>query len=344
MAKELTQQQIEEIVETTVAKLQQDGITDKEIVRKMVSDEIDKAKKSNEQQLRFMVEDLVREMNVSVDDDLNATDNSIIEDSETLDKISPIQEDVLKIPAKQTAAEVAKNYLDSNSEEHDHHNRKNKEDVKLQWSIRSDRNKLNSVDENKELKDWQKKFLKIMNTPMSIMDKLVKFFGKSFEPIFCIFIPVCVMIYPINYLAAAFLTSINAFVTWASYAVFLFLLMFLPKVASAVEFPILGIYVLCKSGLVRKISSAFADFIDPIGILTYHPGSINPNIPQTAFVSKYAILLGWATVFSAAIFLLFKIIFFVYLKLKQYRRRYMVRHHHKKRYVASLDKNSEVLM
>jgi hypothetical protein len=178
-----------------------------------------------------------------------------------------------------------------------------------------------------------------MNKPMGIMDKIVNLFGKSFEPIFCIIFPILAMIFPVIFLATGFLNSVNEFVTWAFYAIFLFFLLFLPKVASAIEFPILGIYVVCKSGFLRSISPAFADFIDPSGWLTYAPGAF----PQQTFTG-YAVALGWLTVIFAGIFLLFKIIFFIYLKLKQYRRRYMVRHHHRKRYVASLDKNSEVLM
>lgn len=352
MAKKLTEQQVSDIIESTMAELESQGITDKETVRKIVSQQIENAKKEEKQNLRFMVEDLVKEMNVTEDTSAREDKPEVLKipnDVQT-QPVAPNSIDIdneviapnTKKQTKQTAADVAKKYLDEKKEDHDYHNRSDKQDVKDFWTVRRDRKKkLNSVDENKSLKSWQKKLLKIMNKPVTLMDRFVKLCGKSFEPIFCIVIPMLVMFFPINYVVAGLINNIAEFVTYAAIPMLLFLLMFLPKIASAVEFPILGLFVLGRTGILRFLSPSFADWLDPYGRLTYLPGH-SPASPTV--VSNYQLALAWGTILAAIIFLFFKLFFFLYLKLKQYRRRYMVRHRHRKKYVAQLDKDSEVLM
>ncbi len=361
MSNKLTEQQISEIVEKTMLELQEQGITDRETVKTVVAQQIEKAKQDQQKQqdnLRFMVEDLVNEMSQSKEDTKGSVsavpaektksgNEEIISDDIKISTIpsntgtiSP-DENIEKKKANQTAAQVAKRYLDDNRVKHHNNVNSEKQDVKDIWTVRQDRKKnLKSVDENKELSHWQKKLLKAMNKPMKLMDYFVRICGKSFEPIFCIIIPIIVMLFPIYYVAIGLVNQVAVFVTLVFIAIFLFFLMFLPKVATAVEFPILGFYIICKSGFLRWLVPSAANFIDPSGWLTYAPG----HHPLNSSISGYALVLGWVTVIAAIIFIIGKIIFFIYLKLKQYRRRYMVRHHHRKKYVAQLDKNSEVLM
>ncbi|MCH5201620.1 MAG: hypothetical protein J1F17_00305 [Oscillospiraceae bacterium] len=198
----------------------------------------------------------------------------------------------------------------------------------------------NSVDKNKSPKSEQKKIVKILNIPMTLTDIFVKLFGKAFEPIFCIIIPMLVMFLPINYIAAGLVNNIAEFVTYAAIPILLFLLMFLPKVASAVEFPLLGLFLLGKTGILRFLSPSLADWIDPYGRLTYLPGQ--SPVPS-AEVGLYQPTLAWGVIYAAIIFLFFKLFFFVYLKLKPYRRNTTQRRH-KKKYVAQMDKDSGILM
>lgn len=352
MAKELTQQEINEIVENTMAKLGKDGITDEDTVKSVIMDEISKARKSSQDKMRFRIEDMVKELSSSDESKTNTqsvptttilneskddiTVNSI--NTDTPPTIISEEENIQKISAKQTAADVAKKYMDEKKSEHEHNYRSDRQDVKEAWSVRADRKKDKHKDDGKKLKEWQKKLVVLMNKPMKIMDFIVRILGSAFEPIFCIAIPILVMIFPINQLAVAFVNSMGYFVTWAFYPVFLFFLLFLPKVASAIEFFVLGVYFICKSGLLRFISASLADWIDPLGFVTYAPGVNKTNL------NNYILTLGWLTVYGALVFIIFKLIFFAYLKLKVYRRRYMVRHRHRKKYVATLDNNSEVLM
>lgn len=196
-----------------------------------------------------------------------------------------------------------------------------------------DGEKENHSQQKNTLAPWKMNLLKIANKPMTLIDNILSFFGGAFEPIFCGIIPFGV-IFLIFYCITNGQSTGATISSYVAMVVLICLLMFLPKVASAVEFLTIGVYLgILKSGLLLAVDPALAHQIDSSGNFT-------------AGITSGGIL-GIASVAGAVVLLLGKLIFFTYLKLKVYRRKYFKRKHTRskeKKHVAQLDSNSDVLM
>ena len=113
-------------------------------------------------------------------------------------------------------------------------------------------------------------------------DFICKKFGRSFWIIFKVIVPFLAMLVPIDQVCRWLLSSSSKVTVLILYACFLAMLIFIPRVASIVEFIIIGLaFILC-----------FA-----LGSITH--------------------LFGWCVMIFAGIFLMFKILFFLAILIKQ---------------------------
>lgn len=108
----------------------------------------------------------------------------------------------------------------------------------------------------------------------NFFDFICKKFGRSFFIIFKIIIPFLAMLVPIDQMCKWLMISSSKVTALILYACFLAMLIFVPKIASVVEFIVIGLaFILCFS----------------LGSVTH--------------------LFGWAVMIFAGIFLFFKVLF-----------------------------------
>ena len=111
---------------------------------------------------------------------------------------------------------------------------------------------------------------------VNFFDFICKKFGRSFFIIFKIIIPFLAMLVPIDQVCKWLMISSSKFTALILYACFLAMLIFVPKIASVVEFIVIGLaFILCFS----------------LGSVTH--------------------LFGWTVMIFAGIFLFFKVLFFL---------------------------------
>lgn len=116
---------------------------------------------------------------------------------------------------------------------------------------------------------------------VNFFDFICKKFGRSFFIIFKIIIPFLAMLVPIDQMCKWLMIS-SKVTALILYACFLAMLIFVPKIASVVEFIVIGLaFILCFS----------------LGSVTH--------------------LFGWTVMIFAGIFLFFKVLFFLSMLIKQ---------------------------
>lgn len=117
---------------------------------------------------------------------------------------------------------------------------------------------------------------------VNFFDFICKKFGRSFFIIFKIIIPFLAMLVPIDQMCKWLMISSSKVTALILYACFLAMLIFVPKIASVVEFIVIGLaFILCFS----------------LGSVTH--------------------LFGWIVMIFAGIFLFFKVLFFLAMLIKQ---------------------------
>lgn len=117
---------------------------------------------------------------------------------------------------------------------------------------------------------------------VNFFDFICKKFGRSFFIIFKIIIPFLIMLVPIDQVCRWLMISSSKVTVLILYACFLALLIFVPKIASVVEFIVIGLaFILCFS----------------LGSVTH--------------------IFGWTVMIFAGIFLFFKVLFFLAMLIKQ---------------------------
>ena len=117
---------------------------------------------------------------------------------------------------------------------------------------------------------------------VNFFDFICKKFGRSFFIIFKIIIPFLAMLVPIDQVCKWLMISSSKVTALILYACFLAMLIFVPKIASVVEFIVIGLaFILCFS----------------LGSVTH--------------------LFGWTVMIFAGIFLFFKVLFFLTMLIKQ---------------------------
>lgn len=117
---------------------------------------------------------------------------------------------------------------------------------------------------------------------VNFFDFICKKSGRSFFIIFKIIIPFLIMLVPIDQVCRWLMISSSKVTALILYACFLAMLIFVPKIASVVEFIVIGLaFILCFS----------------LGSVTH--------------------LFGWIVMIFAGIFLFFKVLFFLAMLIKQ---------------------------